>query len=54
MKGTTSLIHLRENLEARNMKLSAAEMTEINIVLDSSKIAGDRNPFMALTFHGNA
>jgi aryl-alcohol dehydrogenase-like predicted oxidoreductase len=54
MAGTTSLIHLRENLEARNIKLTAEEMLEMNSTLDSSKVAGDRNYVMAMTFHGNA
>ena len=54
MTGTTSLTHLQENLEARNIKLTTAEMEEMNIVLDASKIAGDRSAAMAHTYHGNA
>lgn len=54
MTGTTSLTHLHENLEARNIKLSVAEIAEMTIVLNSSKIAGDRSALMAHTYHGNA
>ena len=54
MTGTTSLTHLHENLEARNIKLSEAEIAEMNIVLNASKIAGDRSALMAHTYHGNA
>jgi aryl-alcohol dehydrogenase-like predicted oxidoreductase len=51
--GTTSILHLEENLAARDIELSEEDMIEINNVFDPEKVAGDRYAHMAMTYHGN-
>lgn len=51
--GTTSLKHLKENLDARNIILTPEEVQEINNIFTPENIAGDRYAHMAMTFHGN-
>jgi aryl-alcohol dehydrogenase-like predicted oxidoreductase len=41
--GTTQITHLKENLKANNVKLSASELTQFNEGLSRIEIAGARN-----------
>lgn len=51
--GTTSIEHLHENLSALDIQLTADDLEEINAVLASCPVGGDRYPHMEITFHGN-
>ena len=53
LAGTTSLKHLEENLAARNITLSDAEVQQISDIFEPSKVLGERYAHMAATFHGN-
>ena len=51
--GTTSVDHLDQNLAARNITLSAADLTEINEVFGVGAAVGERYPGNHMTFHHN-
>ena len=51
--GTTSVAHLDDNLAARAISLTPAELQEINGIFVPNRVAGDRYAHMAMTFHGN-
>lgn len=51
--GTTKINHLRDNVSALTVALSEEELAEINSILESNPVKGDRYAHMAMTFHGN-
>ena len=51
--GTSSVVHLDENLAAAHVKLTEEDLKEIDELFPVDKVVGDRYAHMALTFHGN-
>lgn len=51
--GTTSIKHLDENLGALEVVLTAEELAELDNIISSHEIAGNRYAHMAMTFHSN-
>ncbi|GAX79831.1 hypothetical protein CEUSTIGMA_g7271.t1 [Chlamydomonas eustigma] len=51
--GTTSIKHLDENLAARDIKLNADDLKEIDRIFSPEQVVGTRYAHMAMTFVGN-
>ena len=53
--GTTSIPHLDQNLAARDVKLTADDLAEVDRVFgrDQAAVVGTRYAHMAMTFEGN-
>ena len=51
--GTSSLTHLNENLDALSIRLTKEELQELDDIVRSHEIVGDRYAHMNMTFHGN-
>jgi diketogulonate reductase-like aldo/keto reductase len=51
--GTTSIKHLDENLAARDIKLTADDLKEIDRIFRPEQVVGTRYGHMAMTFVGN-
>ena len=49
--GTSTMSHLQENLAARDVTLSPAELEELKEIFKPEAVVGDRYAHMNMTFH---